>query len=442
MKQSRGAIKPSLVSAAVKQERALLIPGGETSRDPQDEVAENVLSNPREQTAQSCWHLISSEYPPQSGGVSDYTRVLATGLVERGDQVHVWCPMSTGMQPQDEGIEVHRQCGSFSPADLQRVGEQLDRFPGPRRILVQWVPHGFGYRSMNLGFCWWLWKRATRHGDRVELMVHEAYLPFTWLSVRQNAAALVHRLMITVLLRAADQVWMSIPGWKSWLRPYAFGRKLRFKWLPIFSNVPIVDDPARTLEIRSRYIDGEQVLIGHFGAFGTLITPLLELILLSLADDSNGQVFLLMGQGSQQFRDRLVQERPQLGALVHATGRLPAEELSYHFAACDLLIQPYPDGVTSRRTSFMAGLAHGKPVVTTRGPLTEPLWIQSEAVALARSGDTQAFVKHVRRLRADAAERVRAGAAARLLYQERFDTSHIIATLRQTASEKDRECAF
>ncbi len=408
----------------------------------QKDVAEHPLYPSPARGSHSCWHMITSEYPPQSGGVSDYTRVLATGLAECGDEVHIWCPMHPGTQPQDEGIELHRVCGSFSGADLRRVGEELDRFPTPRRILVQWVPHGFGYRSLNLGFCWWLWKRSRKHGDRVELMVHEAYLPFTWRSLSHNAAALVHRLMTIVLLRAADHVWISIPGWESWLRPYAFGRNLRFEWLPIFSNVPIINDPVGALEIRRKYVDGDQVLIGHFGTFAPLITPVLEPILLSLADDTPGRVFLLMGQGSEQFRDGLIAKRPQLAAFIHATGRLPLEELSHHFTACDLLIQPYPDGVTSRRTSFMAGLAHGKPVVTTSGPLTEPLWSHSEAVSLVRSGDTQAFVNQVRRLRADGAKRLRAGAAGRRLYQERFASSHIIATLRQTGSTKGRGCAF
>jgi len=409
----------------------------------QNDVAENVVANPRERAAHACWHLVTSEYPPQSGGVSDYTNLLAAGLARQGDEVHVWCPMCPGTQPHDEGIAVHRRCGSFSRADLQRVGEELDRFPAPRRILVQWVPHGYGFRSMNLAFCWWLRSRVKRHGDRLELMVHEPSLPFRWLSPRQSAAALVHRLMTMVLLSAAGQVWMSIPGWEPRLRPYALGRQLRFDWLPIFSNVPIANDLVRTREIRGRYAgDRDQVLIGHFGTFSPVITALLEPILCSLAGDSTGQVFLLMGKGSEQFRRELIGKQPGLSALVRATGQLSADELSHHLSACDLLIQPYPDGVSSRRTSFMAGLSHGKPIVTTTGELTEALWSQGDAVALAPSGDTPAFVNRVRQLRMDASERLRAGAAARQLYQERFDSCHIITTLRQAQTTKDRRCAF
>ena len=48
------------------------------------------------------WHLITCEYPPRTGGVSDYTRLVAEGLSEAGDEVHVWCPPSV----VDESVAV------------------------------------------------------------------------------------------------------------------------------------------------------------------------------------------------------------------------------------------------------------------------------------------------------------------------------------------------
>jgi len=393
------------------------------------------------------WHLITPEYPPQLGGVSDYTHQLAAGLSGQGDEVHVWCPRGRdgGSHPAASDVQVHREFGGFAPSDLRRVGQQLDRFPAPRRILVQWVPHGYGYRSMNVEFCWWLWKRATRHGDRIELMVHEPFLTFDWSSPRQNVAALAHRGMILLLLNAARQVWMSIPSWEKMLRPYAWGRKLPFGWLPIPSNIPVSNDAARIEAVRRRYVDGKGLLIGHFGTYGSPVVKLLEPILTALVNERSPGVILLMGNGSEQFRRRLIEKQPALDGLIQSTGALEAEDLSCHLAACDMLIQPYPDGVSSRRTSVMASLANGKPVVSTTGWLTEPLWLECDAIALAPAGDTQAFVEHVRRLGADTSERLRLGSAAGRLYRERFDLSYTLSSLAQAARQpdtaQDRQCA-
>src|SRR5882762_4234650 len=115
------------------------------------------------------WHLITSEYPLQNGGVSDYTFNVAAGLAAEGDKVHVWCPPANGLMPNTKGVVVHRELNRLTPLDLLRVGKMLSEFSSPRRLLVQWVPHGFGYRAMNLPFCLWLWSRARRHQDKVEV---------------------------------------------------------------------------------------------------------------------------------------------------------------------------------------------------------------------------------------------------------------------------------
>jgi len=281
---------------------------------------------------------------------------------------------------------------------------------------------------MNLGFCWWLWNRAVRHDDTLEIMAHEPYLSFSrnW---RQVVAALAHRAMTITLLRAAQKVWMSIPEWEHCLRPYALGRRIPFQWLPIPNNIQIADNPTGVAQIRKLYAPDHTILIGHFGTYGSSITSLLEPVLSELAGECANQVILLMGIGSEEFRNALVRKNPRLATLIRATGTLGQAALSIHAAACDLLVQPYPDGVSSRRTSLMLGLSHGKALVSTSGPLTEPLWERSGALHLAPAGHTKAFLDLVRELRDDAAKRGQMGEAARNLYKQYFDVSHTITAL-------------
>src|SRR5262245_10855732 len=222
------------------------------------------------------WHIITGEYPPQIGGVSDYSQIVAEGLAEAGDDVHVWCPPLPRVSTYN-GVTVHPALGRTSPRDLRAVDRLIDRFPNPRRLLVQWVPHAFGYRSMNVGFCLWLRRRA-RRGDRVEIMVHEPYLAFGERSLRWTAAASLHRVMTVILARAASRIWIAIPDWERRWRPYALGRNVPFTWLPVPSNLPIpATDDVGAVRDRFRLRDGP--IVGHLGSYGTVATRALTLSL-------------------------------------------------------------------------------------------------------------------------------------------------------------------
>jgi glycosyltransferase involved in cell wall biosynthesis len=385
----------------------------------------------------SVWHLITSEYPPLPGGVSDYTHLIAKGLAAAGDTVHVWCPRASVEFKESTGITVHRELGAMKPVDWRRVGRLLERFPAPRRLLVQWVPHGYGYRSMNLPFCVWLWKRARINGDSIELMVHEPFLQFGEGNWKQGCVAMVHRVMTTVLLNAARRVWLSIPAWEKLLRPFALRRRVRFDWLPIASTIPVIDDPAGVQALRQRLAPGGVRVVGHFGTYGKHLMELLRAALPVLMSEAlNPGLLLLIGRGSVGACERLVQEFPELAQRIYATGALCAEDLSRHVRACDFMVQPFPDGVSSRRTSAMVGLSHGRPLVTTSGPLTESFWSGCGAVSLAPVGDVAALVSAARRLLLDEEARARMSAAAIALYRERFDVRNTIAALRdRTALE-------
>jgi glycosyltransferase involved in cell wall biosynthesis len=388
------------------------------------------------------WHLITSEYPPQPGGVSDNTYLIASGLGLAGDEVHVWCPNAEGKTPQASGVFVHRELGDLAAGNFRRVSRHLNQFEGPRRLLVQWVPHGYGYRAMNLPFCCWLWSRARRHRDRIELIVHEPFLSFGEGSWKQDCVAIVHRLMTIVLLNAASRVWTTIPAWEKCLRPYALGRRTQFQWLPVASNIPVANDPASVNVIRSRYAGPsgtEGSIVGHFGTYDRHIADLLLCSIPGLLQNGRKPSVLLLGRGSGAMRDELVRQHPEIADSLHATGELSTADLSTHLSACDLMIQPYPDGVSSRRTTIMAQLSLGLPVITTAGRLTEPLWAESGAVALAPAGDVEGIVGATNRLLRDEPERKRLAAAAKALYARLFDIGHTIAALRARCSSYGAE---
>jgi glycosyltransferase involved in cell wall biosynthesis len=373
----------------------------------------------------NCLHILSSEYPPDVGGVADYTRQVADALARAGEEIHVWTSAARETS-EASGVQVHPDPGRFRPSDLRKLGARLDEFPSPRRILVQWVPHGYGYRSMNLWFCLWLATRA-RAGDRIELMVHEPFLRFQLGPLRHICMALVHRVMTIVLMGAASRVWVAIPAWESKLRPYARGRALRIDWLPIPACITPANGTETTL---SRKITQRvPPIVGHFGSYGRDVAALLEERLPTILNSDSQPLLLLIGAGSEAFRAALVDRHPSWASRVHATGYVSPAALAGHLRACDLFLQPYPDGITSRRTSAMACLSVGRAVVTTSGHLTEPLWKESGAVLMRDVSNPAGFAEAAVRLLGDRAERDRLAESGRRLFDRQFDVAHTVAAL-------------
>ena len=375
------------------------------------------------------WHIISPEYPPQSGGVADYTRLVALGLAARGDHVHVWAPAVTGPGPAETSVDVHRLTGRFGPGTLATLGRGLDA-AGPGQILVQYVPQGFGMKGMNLPLCLWLFAR--RRAGTV-IMFHEFAVALgRQQPLRHNVIGVVNRLMAFVLTRAARRCFVSAAASETQLRHLA-PAGARISWLPVPSNVPVVDDPAGVLAVRKTVATEGGIVVGHFGtAREPWIAATLAAVVAPLLRARPDVVFLLLGRDSLEMHNRLLAVAPLLHARVQASGPLASEDISRHLGACDVMLQPYGDGVSTRRTSLMAALAHRRPVITTSGLFTEPLWWQSGAVALVEPGDAAAMGAALAHLMDDAGERARLGAAAGVLYAQRFDIAHTITALRES----------
>jgi hypothetical protein len=242
--------------------------------------------------------------------------------------------------------------------------------------------------------------------------------------------------MLAAVLRAAGHVWVAIPKWEECCRPYAFGRRIPFTWLPVVSNIAACK-PANSSAVRARYAPAGRFLIGHFGTCGGEIGTVLRSSIPKLLENHVERAVLLIGRDGQHLRNQLLDEYPGFSDRVYSTGDLSSEQASLHISACDVMLQPYPDGVSSRRGSFMAPLSHGKPIATTSGPLTEPLWSVGNAIKMVQSGNLSGIVDSVNDLLADPTEMVRLGMAAQRMYSQRFGLPVTVNLLRNSVALAD-----
>jgi glycosyltransferase involved in cell wall biosynthesis len=371
------------------------------------------------------WHVLTGEYPPQLGGVSDYTRLVGQGLAAAGDRVTVWCPPCADAGESDGPVRVRRLPDHFGPRSLAVLGRGLPARERAARLLVQYVPHAYGFKAMNVPFCWWLLRQRRLPAW---VMFHEVAFPLQWgQPPAHSVVGLVTHLMAWLVRRSAARCFVSAPAWAGRLGRIAPGGA-PVEWLPVPSTLPDEVSAKDVAAARARLGAGGAV-VGHFGTFGGAIASLLWEALPPLLRP-DGRRVLLVGRRSDEFARRFGQAHPSLAGRLTATGGLSPHDAAAHLAACDVLLQPYPDGATARRTSLMAGLALGKAVVTTAGPLTEPLWVESGAVLHAPPGDPGDLVRRVEDVLNDAALCDCLGRKARALYRERFSLPSVIATLR------------
>lgn len=371
-----------------------------------------------------CWHIITGEYPPDVGGVSDYTAAVAQALADRGDAVHVWTSGRAGVS--DGAVQVHRVLGGFTGADLATAARDIERRAAHARVLVQWVPHAFGRRGLNFQFPLWLRRLSARRPDAIDVMIHEPFLPLRG-SVAQHVAALAQRGMTALVIRSAARVFVGTPAWVELCA--GVSARSSFTWTPIPSGVAVTASAGAAAAYRRIHHMTHAYVIGVFGRAGIFRQDAIEELGLALSDRTDVAI-LLIGAGSDTALARLSSARPALGRIVRATGPLDHPTMSAAIRTCDLMFQPYPDGVCARHSSAAALLAHGRAVVTNEGRFTEHIWVDSGAVKLVRTGDARGLVASALSLLGDSADRDRLSAAAVDLYRTHFDIRHTVAALQ------------
>jgi glycosyltransferase involved in cell wall biosynthesis len=370
------------------------------------------------------WHIITGEYPPQPGGVSDYTWLVANGLAAAGNRVHVWAPQCGLPGNNAAAVRVHRLSSYFGPCALAALAHAIRADPACS-VLVQYVPHAYGFRAMNLPFC--LWLNSFRHAD-LTVMFHEVAFPIGPAQpLKHNLLGAVTRLMARLVSHSATRIMVASARWQPML--IKLGATAPISWVPVPSNIPVVEDAAATAKWRRRCTEEGGLLMGHFANYSDYSVERLSQVIPALLADRGRLSLLLLGSKSSELERGLLNTNRHLAGRVHASGPLPPQVLSPAIAACDLMVQPYPDGVSTRRGSMAALLAHGRAIVTTNGLATEQLWNGSGAVATAWADDPNGLRDVVSQMLSSDEVRHGYACSALELYDKRFALRHTIAAL-------------
>jgi glycosyltransferase involved in cell wall biosynthesis len=368
----------------------------------------------------SSWIFLAPEYPPAVGGIADYLAQIGAALVRAGDAVELIAPAPAAAVP-DSGVQVRELARGYDLGAWRELSALARARPEAVTVL-EYIPMAF-IHPVSVSF-------LLRWPGPLWVMFHESAYPFeAGQRLRHRVLAAATHVAARLLAERAERVLVSTPGCERALGKFAPAP--RALWSPIPSNLARGPAPrARQAVLAGFGLDPAAPVVGHFSAFGDRVAETLQKTLALLLQTDLAAQALLVGRGSEAFAERLARELPAAAARIRAGGQVAGELAGEAIDASDVLLFPYPDGISSRRTTAMAGLAFGKALVTTDGPNTESLWRREHCVELCPH-DPAALAESVRSLLADAPRRAELGARAERVYAERFALERVVGALRE-----------
>jgi glycosyltransferase involved in cell wall biosynthesis len=355
--------------------------------------------------------VVTARSTARADGIRDYTHCLMRELEAREDwDVSLTLRLLGGGWEESGGAAPRRTM----PAAVRRAD----------MILLQYNPFSYGRRGFAPSLLVELARlRLTRRRPLVALMVHETYVDMkNW---RWALMGGWQRLQLRALQELTD---VQLCATEAWVGRLAHGRQAgKVHHLPVGSNFPD-RRRHRARERRRLGVPADGLVLACFGLHepGRLESHVWSAV---QAIASSARPVILLSLGSGQASDR------RHGALrVHTPGFLDDEAVARLLSTADMFLAPYGDGVSTRRTTVMAALQHGIPVVGTDGPLTDALLRQSsDALRLVPVQQRNRFAREVAALAASEEDRIALGRAGRKLYRSRFDwpvlTDRLLETL-------------
>jgi len=376
--------------------------------------------------------LVTGEYPPMQGGVGDFTRELARALDQLGHEVHVVTHREArpslpagerySLQQLREPIgvgyaQLHAQARRWRWGDVNRVADIVRRYELDV-INVQYQAAAYNMLSAAINLAPWRLKGLVP----VAVTFHDLRVPYLL-----PKAGPLRRFVVRFMARQAHGVIATNYEDYATLRRWEIGEGC-IRQIPIGSNITVYRPEEVDVLVTRRKLGlrPAHVLLGYFGFLNeskgadTLVRALARL------DERFHLVFIGGRTGAsdtannQAFLARLERLIGEMGVKerVHWTGFLPDEAVSAHMAGADVMVLPYRDGVSLRRGTLMAALAHGRPVISTRPVAPIPALRHGREIWLVPPADPEGLAEAIRTLAGDAELRRRLASGAKQIAQQ------------------------
>ena len=373
---------------------------------------------------------VTGEYPPMVGGVGRFTAELAAALQVQGAQVAV---LSDEQVPGSTGagavrvLAGRRGWGWRILADIPARARDI----GAEWVHIQYQTAAYGMHPAVNVLPYFL----RRHGLRGAWTYHDLRVPYLF----PKAGARLRNWVTRLPLRAADAVVVTNQSdWESVQGQVQRGQLHR---IPIGNDIKSRQFSAeeRTRRRAARGYGSEQLVLGYFGFLNASKGGLtLVETLATLAGEGRDVYLMMIGErvgASDETNFRYLQRveaaisEHGLDSRVQWTGHQSDAEVAADFNAIDVLVMPYEDGMSMRRSTLTAALANGCAIVTTHPQTPSPELRADSDLLMVPPRDPAATAAAVRRIDEDPclAKNLRASArkAARQFSWEVIAARHL-----------------
>jgi glycosyltransferase involved in cell wall biosynthesis len=363
--------------------------------------------------------LLTRRVPPVRDGVGDYSYHLGRAIAERCRLT----VLTTQGQQGHEGarFEIAPLVGDWGFQGSTELRRHIRRLQ-PTAVNIQWVPFMWGRFGINFNLPLTA-LRLRCAGYRIVTTVHEPYVRMDRWS--RLVVGPLQRLQLFLLLLGSTKIITTTFAWRRWLLRYIPWRRRDIVCVAVGSN--ILPDRRSSDRVRCRQRLGftaDEVLLAVFSPFSAgKDLALIARTWVALHERHPNLRLAVIGADAADVHRRC--PSPAWNDGVRCTGYLSSAQVSEWLLASDLLAAPFDDGVSTRRTSVVAALAHGLPVVTTRGCLTDPELFENSPIVLTDAGDDAAFIAAVERLILDGGARETLRESSLVFHQSHFSWTFI-----------------
>lgn len=374
---------------------------------------------------------ITGEYPPMQGGVGAFTQELGRALTALGHELFVFtdhrAQRTNGPDP-DDPAHVTADAHSWGWSTLGRIR----RWAQAQALDIVNIQ----YQAAAFNMAAYIHILPLRLDNvRVVTTFHDLLVPYLF----PKAGPLRYQAVLT-LARSSDGVIVTNRGDEQRLSSEKSIASLRH--IPIGSNITpcLAPDYNRSVWRAALGFQPEDIVIGYFGFLNASkgVDTLLQALRIVRNNRLPARLLMIGGRTGTSDPANIVYAREietlveDLNLVEHIrwTGFVDNAAVSGHLTACDLIALPFRDGVSFRRGSLMAALAHGCAIITTYPEVDMPELVEDVHARLIPPDSPTALAIAIEDLASNADLRAAMGRHARELSQ-RF-TWQTIAT--QTAA--------